>query len=44
MSIGTVIRTEGLGVTPAEAYARAARRPLVMPRQRFSAKERHIDL
>lgn len=34
MSIGSVIRTEGSSSEVTEAYARARRHPLVMPRQR----------
>lgn len=33
MSIGSVIRTEGRSPMTAEAYARARRQPIIMPRQ-----------
>ena len=33
MSIGSVIRTEGRSPIAAEAYAKARRQPIIMPRQ-----------
>ena len=42
MSIGSIIRTEGLSSQAVEAYERARRQPVVLPR-RF-AKRRDIEL
>lgn len=39
MSIGSVIRTEGSSMARTEAYARARRNPVVMPRQQTRRRE-----